>query len=362
MEKLPPPYESDIKSKERNSNLELYRIIVMLLIVAHHYVVNSGLVSIIDSAPYNADSVFYYLFGMWGKTGINCFVMITGWFMCKSRITLRKYLKLIFEVIFYNVVINAIFAISGYASFSLIDWFWILWPVHNIASDFVTCFLLFYLCIPFLNILIRHLDKKMHQWLILLMLFIYTIMGTSYKYQVSMNYVSWFSVLFLIASYLRFYNTTYKGKELKWGVMTVISMIVSMTTVVAIPYVSVWIGKPIPYHFFVADSNHLMAVITAVCSFMYFKDVKLKNSRIINTIAASTFGVLLIHANSNTMRKWLWQDILDNEGQYGTSTFVLHAVGSVVVVFVVCIIIDYIRIRIIENISLNGLILKEFIK
>lgn len=27
--------------KQRNSNLELYRIIVMLLIVAHHYVVNS---------------------------------------------------------------------------------------------------------------------------------------------------------------------------------------------------------------------------------------------------------------------------------------------------------------------------------
>lgn len=34
------PYKPDIKSKERNSNLELYRIIVMLLIVAHHYVVN----------------------------------------------------------------------------------------------------------------------------------------------------------------------------------------------------------------------------------------------------------------------------------------------------------------------------------
>lgn len=133
------------------------------------------------------------------------------------------------------------------------------------------------------------------------------------------------------------------------GGMTVISIIVSMTTVVAIPYVSAWIGKPIPCHFFVADSNHLMAVITAVCSFMYFKDMKLKNSRIINTIAASTFGVLLIHANSNTMRKWLWQDILDNEGQYGASTFVLHAVGSVVIVFVVCIIIDYIRIKIIEN-------------
>lgn len=29
--------------KVRSSNLELYRIIAMLLIVAHHYVVNSGL-------------------------------------------------------------------------------------------------------------------------------------------------------------------------------------------------------------------------------------------------------------------------------------------------------------------------------
>lgn len=29
--------------KVRNSNLELYRIITMLAIVSHHYVVNSGL-------------------------------------------------------------------------------------------------------------------------------------------------------------------------------------------------------------------------------------------------------------------------------------------------------------------------------
>jgi hypothetical protein len=32
--------------KARNSNLELYRIIVMMLIVAHHYVVNSGLLDL----------------------------------------------------------------------------------------------------------------------------------------------------------------------------------------------------------------------------------------------------------------------------------------------------------------------------
>lgn len=33
--------------RERASNLELYRIICMLMIVAHHYVVNSGLTSVV---------------------------------------------------------------------------------------------------------------------------------------------------------------------------------------------------------------------------------------------------------------------------------------------------------------------------
>lgn len=43
--------------KVRNSNLELYRIIVMLLIVTHHYVVNSVLMPLMDSDPLNMKSV-----------------------------------------------------------------------------------------------------------------------------------------------------------------------------------------------------------------------------------------------------------------------------------------------------------------
>ena len=69
-----------ISKKPRSSNLELYRIACMLMIVAHHYVVNSGLTS--ADGPLMTDfssgnSIFLTLFGAWGKTGINCFLMIT---------------------------------------------------------------------------------------------------------------------------------------------------------------------------------------------------------------------------------------------------------------------------------------------
>lgn len=43
--------------KIRRSNLELYRIIVMLLIVAHHYVVNSGLTDVMAENPLSSKSL-----------------------------------------------------------------------------------------------------------------------------------------------------------------------------------------------------------------------------------------------------------------------------------------------------------------
>lgn len=33
-------------------------------------------------------------------------------------------------------------------------------------------------------------------------------------------------------------------------------------------------------------------------------------------IGGSTFGILLIHANSDTMRKWLWVDLRENANHY----------------------------------------------
>ena len=60
----------------RSSNIELYRIVLILLIIAHHYVVNSGLIDLVYSKPITGNSLFLILFGAWGKIGINCFVLM----------------------------------------------------------------------------------------------------------------------------------------------------------------------------------------------------------------------------------------------------------------------------------------------
>ena len=103
--------------------------------------------------------------------------------------------------------------------------------------------------------------------------------------------------------------------------------------------------------FFVSDSNKFFAVLVAISSFLWFKNMNVSYSKLINTIGASTFGVLLIHANSDAMRQWLWKDTVDCVGHYNLPPFqlVLYILSSVVIIFIICTIIDIIRIKLIEK-------------
>lgn len=297
-------------TKQRDSNLELYRIIIMILIVAHHYVVNSGLIEIIKYCPTSFKSLYLFTFGMWGKTGINCFILITGYFMCQSRITLRKFTKLLFWIYFYRIVIYFIFCATGYLDFSIFAFLKKLLPINNITDGFVNCFLVFFLTIPFLNILIKNMNKRQHFLLLVLSLFVYSFWAKIPYFKVRMNYVIWFDVIYLISSYIRFYGVFDHINHKKWGWLTLSSILISVLSVLALIYS----GRSEIAYFFVEDSNAILAIIVSVCAFMYFKSSNLKYNKWINSIGSTSFGVFLIHANSDTMRQWLWKDTLNNVG------------------------------------------------
>ena len=339
-----------INSGVRNSNLELYRILCMLMIVAHHFVVNSGLTSPDGSLiqyPTAVNSLYLWSIGMWGKTGINCFLMITGYFMCKSSIRLRKFIKLISQIYFYNIVIFLIFLFAGYEQVTLLRLVYLIMPVWNFESNFVSCFIVFWLTIPFWNILIHNMSKKQHEWLLLLLLSAYTVLGSIPKFHVSFNYITWFGIIYLIASYIRLYPIKVFSNTRLWALLTLLSIsIAALSMYVMVLYLGGGYGQ-----YFVADSNKIFAVTTAVVSFLWFKNIHIPYSKTINLIGGSTFAVLLIHANSSAMRTWLWQDTVDCVGNYQQPLLELTAYSLFVVIaiFASCILIDRVRILLIEK-------------
>ena len=353
-------------TKQRESGLELYRIITMLLIVAHHFAY--GIPALYTGINDGNANLFMLIYGMWGKTGINCFVLITGYFMCKSEITLRKLLKLLVTVLFWNIVIYAFFILTGYEDPDIKDFVFVFLPVKSVTQGFVSCYLLFFLTIPFLNILIRNLNKQQHLLLMTLCLFIYTIMG-SIGFMVSMNYVSWFVVLYFVGSYLRLYPQIWFGNKKLWLWLTVASILFAIASVIVMNHLQPWkIFKafdriPLPMHFFVSDSNKIGALLVAVTSFMLFKSFNIRYSKFINTVASATFGVLIIHANSDTMRHWLWEDTLNIpcvyeqfiRGRVELLSLMAYSVLSVLAVYAVCTILELLRLKFTEKPILDWL-------
>ncbi len=334
----------ELVNKHRDSNLELYRIIVMVMIVANHYVTNSGLIPVMNQVPTALKSLYLYFLGMWGKTGIDCFVLITGYYMCQSRITLRKFTKLLLWVLFYNLVIYLLFVGFGYCEFTLGSFLSAAMPIKDVRGDFTSCYFVFFLTIPFLNILVSNMSRRQHFWLLVLCLSVYTIWAQVPYINVSMNYVMWFGVIYLIASYIRLHSDLDQLENKKWGWLTLGAIFVAYLSVLAFIYA----GHPELAFYFVTNSNAILAVVVSVCSFMFFKSLPLKYHPWINAAGASTFGVLLIHSNSDAMRQWLWKDTLNNVGHYADNIY-LHSIGCILGVFVICIIIDRLRLRFIER-------------
>lgn len=128
----------------------------------------------------------------------------------------------------------------------------------------------------------------------------------------------------------------------------------SVVSVLCVVYCDSHFGKQTPPYKYVSPSG-ICAVLTSVSSFMFFKDLKIKNNKFINMIAASTFGVLLIHDNCAIMRQWLWQELVDVKAIYSLTILsaILQMLSVVLAVFIICILLDMLRKRTIERWILN---------
>lgn len=326
----------------------------MLSIVAHHYVVNSGAIVAISQAGEGPNALFLQFWGMWGKTAINVFVLITGYFMCEKNFRWRRVVKLVFQIEFWKVALLPLFlfaglplkaGIKGVLSIAFL-------PLLNVNNGFTPSFLVFYLAIPLLKLLIDSGGKGMHAAAVALLLAVDTVSLTFFRNSAAFTEVSWYCALFLIAAWLRRYPPAFIDDNRVCRDLFAGSVILAVVSVLAIDALCAVLGIPAFEKglYFVDQSGKVMALAVGLTCFMFFRTLPLSQSRPINVVASTTFGVLLVHANSDAMRKVLWQDLLDVPAACALPLplLVLHAVGSMLGVFAVSSLLDWLRLRYVE--------------
>jgi len=201
--------------------------------------------------------------------------------------------------------------------------------------------------IPFINVMLLNIDKKQHLVLIGILIIIYTMIS-SFMFHDTYSNLGWMITTYIIAAYVRLYPCKwFENKKLYiWGV--VVSVFLSWLSILVVDFIGVKVGFENYYHM-VANEHKFLALVCSFSLFMLFKNIKIKQSKVINTVATSTFGVLLIHANSDAMRQFLWGDLLKNTNYYDSPYLIVHAIFSVFAVYSICVCIDQCRIYLLEK-------------
>lgn len=345
--------------KKRQSNLELLRIIAMIAIVAHHYVVNSDVMELFNYSNVNGNMIFLQLWSAWGKMAINCFVLISGYFMCTSRLTLKRYMKVYLTAKGYMIIIFCILAVVGIQAVSFRSIHKLIFG-YLLRADvgFTGSFLVFYLFIPFYNLLLEKLDKIKHGSLVLMLLVFYSVVPTFFSNEAMTDPIIWYMTLYFVAAYIRLYPADWMKNNRICGSLLLTSLIATIVSIL----VDDFEGEEYYGYYLVGEANMVLAFLVGLFSFLFFNNLKVGYNKFVNSVAATTFGVLCIHANSDAMRMLIWKDILDVSSEYDDSLIGLmgHAGLSVVGVFVICSLIDMIRIRFIEQPILGWCEKKKF--
>ena len=337
------------KPASRESNIELLRILSMIMIVFHHYAIHGGF-------EWNAVDItlphFWYNFiVMWGKVGVNIFVLISGYFLSYKSLevfNIKRVLKFEGQLLFYSIGIFGALVLIGLQDFGKKEFIISFFPITFSTWWFASAYFLLYIIAPFLNIFLNNLEKKKYQSLIIMLIILWSIVPTLTSSNFQGNSLSWFITLYILAGYIRKFEVNNKFATRRCFIyFLIISIINYLLSFIFTILGSKW--KWFEFHStYFNDMQKVPTLLISLALFIVFLNIKFKYNKWINMIAAATFGVYLI-SDHFMLRSILWLHIFNNYKYQNSLLLIPHSIITVICVYLVSTIIDLIRKIIFEG-------------
>lgn len=297
----------------RNITFDILRLVAMLMVTMLH-ITGHGL----DGVEIEAFSSTYWIvliFNTFSLVAVNSFVLISGYFLSQKNISRKKMVALWFQVWTYSVAIYLVLCAMPDVdvNFSIPALVECLCPLLSNQYWFFTCYLLLYFVSPVLNRLIDTWDKREHKKILIALIAIFSaipsinIWGDSFGTNRGYSLV-WFSVLYLIAGYIRKY-------PLRLPVHPALVYAVPSVVLCALhSAITAWnpgIGSVQAILTNQTSYNGPLVLCASVGLLIWAQNSSLQpNARIIKVITTSaslTFGVYLLQ-DHGMIRQVLWND------------------------------------------------------
>lgn len=341
------------KKKVRESNIELLRILVMIGIVFCHIATKEIFVYSYNTISINR--LWIQFLTMFGNVGNVCYILITGYFLIKkNNFEIKHILKIWLQIFFYSFLISLLFYVCRRGS--LIVVLKSLMPISMDFWWFASIYFVLYLLSPYINKFLLSLNKKEYQSFLILILVLWSFLPVFIPSLYSANELIFFIMIYIIGAYLGKYKENFVIKDNSFLKLSLLFLIILYLSAVVMDLVG------LKYQIFATKFNHFWymhqfpMLITCIFIFLGFKNLKIKNSKLINKIAATTFGIYLIH--EHPLIKIRLNDFLTNLHIENSIYLIPITLFLGLAIFVICSLIDLLRIKIFNSKIINKLLEK----
>ncbi|MBQ2441259.1 MAG: acyltransferase [Paludibacteraceae bacterium] len=288
---------------KRDSNAELLRIICIIFILLHHFCVHAlfpevGKEKLVDT---EWDSQLMTFLHGFLYIGVNCFVMISGYYGIKT--TMSRFVRLYLTYFFYSAL--ALLYTIGYTYFFVSPDFSLdvkaifhafvsfIFPFRLGEIWFMTCYIALFLIAPLLHMLIERINKKEYIWLLIILTVVNVYFGY-FTISGVVNYTGYnivhFVWLYFIGNFLKEYMTEDFRLRNRWKFFAGYVVGACLWGTLA------WLkgkGVDVPtWRTFCYHNPFLL--INTVCFFLFIMSFRFQ-SRFVNCLASSTLGVFLLN-------------------------------------------------------------------
>lgn len=345
-------------TSKRQANFELLRIVAMLMIITLHYLVK-GNIDMPCTENWTAVNFTARLIEAFCIVAVNCYVLLSGYFLVESEWKPGRVISLLCQILFYSLLIPVVmiaFGMLSWQDLSLYDWLGFALPIGTEHYWFATAYLFMYLFSPILAAGVKQLEKRTLQIVIGIMLLFMSVGKSVLPVSFVTDHYGydygWFLCLFLIAAYLRMYGCRFLCSKRSGGLL----YIGMGFCIFAASAAAVLLSDKADAFAYYADMpytyNHIFCLLGAVGLFGVFARMKIREGRaaaLIRRLSPYTFGIYLLH--EHILIRYEWTDWMQIGRVRESLLFVPHMTGCVITVYLLGTLVDFVRVYLFRKVS-----------
>lgn len=327
---------SSLQDKVRLSNIELLRIIAMVLVIVVHSDFFSLGVPTLDDLQHAAVPTLVRVFiQSLSICCVNIFVLISGYFGIRPKS--KNLASFIYQILFFFILIYFCCVLTGVSKFGVygIMQCFCLTP----SNWFVKAYFLLFILSPVLNAFVDLNNRRLHRNVLIGFFLIQTIYGNLHAANFFANGYGPISFigLYLLGRYIFLYRPKFTAFKAVYDLIIYFTCALLLTV-----FSTILISNDKNCDAILFTYINPLVILEALALLLFFSKLKFRSDTI-NRIAASAFAVYLFHANPNILNRFFKESIIQIYSNSSGIYTILYIAAFNTAIFVISVFIDKLR-------------------